>query len=123
MNDSDIEVKEGMASFSGTYQNFSRQFEEHEKIDEHKNIRTHDEIMQMQKRANQWLQDKACRDDVSEANSHVSRNSQRSSKLRHSMRSRMSNSSLEEVMKNKIKLAELELRAHFLEQEKKLKCS
>ena len=30
----------------------------------------------------------------------------------------MSNSSLEEVMKNKIKLAELELRAQFLEQEK-----
>ena len=74
--------------------------------------------MQMQKRVNQWLQDKACRDDVSEANSQISRNSQRSSKSRHSMRSRMSNSSMEKVMKNKIKLAELELRAQFLGQEK-----
>ena len=76
LNDSEIEVKEGMASLSRTYQDFSRQFEEHEKIDDPLFIRTHDEIMQMQKRVNQWLQDKACRDDVSEANLHVSRNSE-----------------------------------------------
>ena len=40
LNDSEIEVKEGMASLSRTYQDFSRQFEEHEKIDNpfiHKN--------------------------------------------------------------------------------------
>ena len=107
-----------MASLSRTYQDFSSQFEEHEKIDDSLFIRTHDEIMQMQRNVNQWLQDKACRDEVSEANSHVSGNSQMSSKSRHSMRSRMSNLSLEEVMKSKIKLAELELRAQFLEQEK-----
>ena len=65
----------------------------------------------MHKRVNQWRKD----NDVSEANS---RNSHRSSKSRHSVRSKMSNSSLKEVMKNKIKLAELKLRAEFLEQEK-----
>ena len=118
LHNSEIEVKEGMASLSRMYQDFFRQFEEHEKIDDPLFIRTHDETMQMQKRVNQWLQDRVCRDDVSEANSHVPRNSQRSSKSRHSVRSRMSNSSLEEVMKNKIKLAELELRAQFVEQEK-----
>ena len=82
-------------------------------------MRTHDEIIQMQRRVNQWLQDKACSDDVSESNSHVSRNPQRSSKSRHSMRSRMSNSSLEEVMKNEIKLAELELRANIFKARKR----
>ena len=46
------------------------------------------------------VQDKGVIEDVSEDNSHVSRNSQRSSKSRHSVRSRMSNLSLEEVMKN-----------------------
>ena len=50
LNDSEIEVKEGMASFFRMYQDFSRQFEEHEKIDDPLFIRTHDEIMQMQKR-------------------------------------------------------------------------
>ena len=76
-------------------------------------MRTHDEIMQMQERVNRWLKDNACRDDVSETNSHVSKNSQRSSKSRHECQ--RYHSSLEEVMKNKIKLEELELRAKFLE--------
>ena len=74
--------------------------------------------MQTQKRVNKWLQDKAFRDDVNEANSLVSRNSQGSSKSRHSIKSRMFSSSLDEVMKNKIELVELELRAKFLGQEK-----
>ena len=100
-----------MASLSGTYQDFSRQFEEHEKIDDPLFMRTHREIMEMQKRVNQWLQDTACRDDVSEDNSHVSRNSQRSNKSRHSMRSMMSNSSLEEGMKNKTKFPQQEIKA------------
>ena len=34
LNESEIEVKEVMASLSGTYQNFFRQFDEHEKIDD-----------------------------------------------------------------------------------------
>ena len=55
---------------------------------------------------------------MSEANSHVSRNSQRSSKSKHSTKLRISSSSLEAVMKNEIKLAELELRTKFLEQGK-----
>ena len=50
LDDSEIEVKEGMASLSRTYQDFSRQFEEHEKIDDPLFIRTHDEIMQMKKK-------------------------------------------------------------------------
>ena len=49
LNDSEIEIKEGMASLSRMYQDFSRQFEEHEKIDNPLFIRTHDEIMQTQK--------------------------------------------------------------------------
>ena len=41
-----------MDSLSGTYLDFSRQFEEHEKIDDPLFIRTHDEVIQMQKRVN-----------------------------------------------------------------------
>ena len=52
LNDSEIEVKEGMVSLFRTYQDFSRQFQEHEKIDDTLFIRTHDEIMQMQNRIN-----------------------------------------------------------------------
>ena len=58
LNHSEIEVKESMASLSRTCQDFSRQFEELEKIDDPLFIRTHDEIIPMQKRVNQWLQDR-----------------------------------------------------------------
>ena len=75
-----------MASLSGTYQDFSRQFEEHEKLNDPVFMRTHDAVMQLQKRVNQWLQDKACRDDESEANSYVSKNTQISIKSRHAIK-------------------------------------
>ena len=42
LNDFEIEVKEVMASLSRTYQDFSRQFEEHEKADDLLFMRTHD---------------------------------------------------------------------------------
>ena len=50
LNDSEIEIKEGMVSLSRTCQDFSRQFEGHEKIEDPLFIRTHHEIMQMQKK-------------------------------------------------------------------------
>ena len=113
-------VKDCLNKVLRTYQDFSRQFDnEGDKLNDPAYLRVCSDVRDVELRVTKWLQDFNTGKETVSNSSKSSRGSIRSKKSNRSRLSGAPSSTLDDVIRNRAKIAELKAKSEYLEREKK----
>ena len=113
-------VKDCLNKVSRTYQDFIRQFDsEDDKLNDPVYLRICSDVRNAELRVTKWLRDFNTGSETVSNSSKSSRSSVRSKKSNRSRISGAPSSTLDDVIRNRAKIAELKAKSEYLEKEKK----
>ena len=115
-------VKDCLNKVSRSYQDFNRQFDcEEDNLNDPTYLRISSNIRDVELRVSKWILDFNTRIETVSHFSHASKSSKSSTRSRKSNKSRISqapSSTLDDMIRNRAKIAELKVKSEFFEKEK-----